>query len=46
MKKNIKRVGILTGGGVMFKIFLDCRILPWFKFGPLWNYAQSLRCGY
>jgi len=27
----IKKVGILTGGGAMLKILLDCRILPWVK---------------
>lgn len=42
MTMNIKTVGILTGGGATFKIFLDCRILSWFEFRTLWNYAKSI----
>jgi len=46
MTKNIKRIGILTGGGAIFKTFLDCRKLPGFKLRYLWNNVKSLRCRY
>lgn len=46
MTKNIKRIGILTGGGAMIKTLLDCRILPGFKLRYIWNNVEGLRCGH
>jgi len=39
---TIKKIGILTGGGVMLKVFPNCRLLPWFKLSYLWDNVKGL----
>ncbi|MFW9936363.1 MAG: hypothetical protein ACFFD5_01855 [Candidatus Thorarchaeota archaeon] len=41
---SIRKVGIMTGGGVMLKAYLNCRILSWIKFRNIWYNAESIRC--
>lgn len=38
---TIKKIGILTGGGVMLKAILNCRLLPGFKLCNIWYNVKS-----